>query len=220
MTSYSSRRFLVDMPPTSASLDRAHVRLACAVVYGDEFVRTFVRADRTNDFRGQNRISVDFSSRRAADFASRLSPAVAISGQRIFGVVGGRSPSKVSRVAARRVVARMQRVSSLKGRGRRHGESYSVGRVRLPFTLPSSRHELAISMGQPCDPQPAIIGSGDFNFHPKSGFCGVIHWNKIDVIHVADPLRCGQGRALLTQRFRPAFLSRIPVCSQGRGATI
>lgn len=32
--------------------------------------------------------------------------------------------------------------------------------------------------------------------------------------HSADPLRCGQGRALLTQRFRPAFPSRITICSQ------
>jgi len=36
--------------------------------------------------------------------------------------------------------------------------------------------------------------------------------------HVVSPHVRGQGRALLTQRFRPAFPSRITVCSQGGGA--
>jgi hypothetical protein len=34
------------------------------------------------------------------------------------------------------------------------------------------------------------------------------------VSHVADSLRCGQGRAALQPLFRPAFPNRIPVCSQ------
>ncbi len=34
------------------------------------------------------------------------------------------------------------------------------------------------------------------------------------ISHGVSPHVCGQGRALLTQRFRPAFPSRITICSQ------
>lgn len=36
--------------------------------------------------------------------------------------------------------------------------------------------------------------------------------------HIENNLSFGQGRALLTQRFRPAFLNRITICSQGYAA--
>lgn len=138
----------------------------------------------------------------------------------IFGILRIRAPAEVGRIDARRVIARVQRKPFLGARISSNSQRNMGCEDRNGFSFrPISKPPITCDVFR-AYPVPAIILGGHRDLRPESGFQSIIDWGHRVISHGVSPHVCGQGLALLTQRLRPAFSSRITFCSQGAGGAV
>lgn len=122
-----------------------------------------------------------------------------------FEVLFLRSPSQMPWIYAWRVIARMERELVGPMAGTTIDGQCSMGCLH---SRPFAQIEESVAPCSPAHPWPTFVGASLVNFGPEtcSRFFSKFVYRKQS--HGAESLRGGQGRALLTQRFRPVFLSR------------
>ncbi len=123
------------------------------------------------------------------------------------------APAQMLWVAARRIVAAVQGYLALRPwlpddeKRNVRGDAFSFVYV-----------EKTIAPARLCRfPFPALAIRTLFELRPKASLYNIVNPCNVNFSHGADPLRGGQGRALLKQRFRPVFLSRIQPFAQAVG---
>lgn len=124
------------------------------------------------------------------------------------------SPFKMVRVGASRVVARMHCNAPFRVAVARQYKGHVSS-----FDIFASKPKISILSEGRTSPIPALYMRRARENSAKSfGPCSTKKFFYQTISHVVSPYVRGQGRALLTQRFRPAFSSGILLCSQEKEA--
>lgn len=125
-----------------------------------------------------------------------------------------RAPVEVSRIAARWVIARVQREEP-------GGAAFACCEQRELGRLDARALEPKRPIAFPCTSagiRPALIGIALLDIRPETVLVRLCNFINAIVSHGAVLSRFGQGRALLTQRFRPVRLSRYTLRFEGESA--
>jgi len=204
------------MRPRPPCFDRADGRSTNVIISRYVFVQPVVRTDSANIISGQARPYMHFPSgssylHSSGMFVGRHIPSPRHSVCRILTM---RSPSQMTWVYARRIVARMKRALVHRRGPTIDRERYARSYKRYSFNpIPMAQSAIAARILTP-GPFPTCSFGAYNDLSPKSGLQTVRNFWQRDGSHSKFTFRCGQGRALLKQRFRPAFYSRFTICSQ------
>lgn len=203
------------MSPRFSRLYIAHSSARNSVISSNTFVLPVIASDRADLVFSQFGADMCEAPRRYRTHFRGMLMGRCAAGPRnlVVRIIPVSSPAEVFRVHAWRVVARVKGDkplgSRLAGKGKGYVRSQKRDGLVRDERIRNSPVPLAISGSYPV---PA--GTALFNLIPETGLKVSIKYGHKLVSHVADSLRCGQGRALLTQRFRPNVFNKIDVTTQ------
>ena len=194
-----------NLAPCLSGFDQADVTLRHAEVRGNLLMGASVLEDQSNGFGGHFgkvmlRPTLGYSPHGRLMHLSRNAPT---STKPVIRIVLSVTPPEVIRTHARRIVAGVKRILVCCGRAPIDQQRQPMRRNRHRLLVNLYRHTAIAAPVAASLPDPAIAGS--IYLRPKALFEAVRNFGYKANSHGAGPSRGGQGRALLTQRYRPVL---------------
>lgn len=209
------------MTPLLPCFQLSDITARNAVIIGDQPMDAAISDDFNNLAVRKLCATMPITARRRAPHRGSVNIRCDVppSLKHIGDILRARTPAEMGRVNTGRVIARVQRKPLRRARISSDSQRNMGCKNRSGFSVrPISKPPVTSGVFR-ANPVPAIIVGGHSDLRPESGFQSIIDRGHRAVSHIAVLSRCGQGRALLAQRFRPAFPSRLTVFSQhGRPA--
>lgn len=193
------------MIPNPPFADIVHMGRTDPKSFGDSDASTFCGTDQSNRLCGK------LGSPVVAATLNDPAPA----SHRVSYIVGLRAPTKMAGVAARRIVAAMERIMF---QCRAISARCEQGDVRRRSGNACNLNKPVLALITVCTPLPTFVWPKFIHLAPKSRFIAGGNVFKLKGSHSVVPHVVGQGRALLAQCFRPVFSSRMMICSQAEVA--